>query len=36
MNLGGWIMLIMMWGGVFALGIYCFQKIFSDKNDTEL
>jgi hypothetical protein len=29
-------MLIVMWGGVLALGIYCFTKVFSGDNDREL
>ena len=36
MNTGGWIMLALMWGGVFALGIYCFGKILSENNNTDL
>lgn len=29
-------MLILMWGGVIALGIYCFGKVLSDNGDTDL
>ena len=36
MNTGGWIMMILMWGGVIALGIYCFGKILSENGDTSL
>lgn len=36
METGGWIMLGFMWGGVFVLGIYCFRKILSKDDDTNL
>lgn len=36
MELGGWIMLGTMWGGVLVLGIFCFSKILRDENGTDL
>jgi len=36
MNTGGWVMLALMWGGVIALGIYCFSKVLSENGDTDL
>jgi hypothetical protein len=36
MNVGGWIMLGLMWGGVLILGIYCFRKILTDEDNPEL
>lgn len=36
MTVGGWIMMICMWGGVIALGIYCFCKILSKDNNSSL
>ena len=36
MTTGGWIMLTLMWGGIFALGIYCFSKVLEDNNNTDL
>lgn len=31
MNTGGWIILIIMWGTIIGLGIFCFGRIFMDK-----
>jgi hypothetical protein len=36
MNVGGWIMLGFMWGGVLSLLIYCFTKILIKNRGTEL
>ncbi len=36
MEIGGWIMLGLMWGGVTWLGIYCFRKILSGEDKTNL
>jgi len=36
MEFGGWIMLGTMWGGVLALGIYCFGKLFSGEEDNNV
>ncbi len=34
MNLGGWIILLVMWGGITGIGVYCFTKILSDKSES--
>lgn len=31
MNLGGWIFLILSWGFILGLLIFCFAKVFSKK-----
>ncbi len=37
MEIGGWIMLVLMWGGVIVLGIYCFWKILmSEEENSQL
>ncbi len=36
MDVGGWIMLGFMWGGVITLLIYCFAKILTTDKSTEL
>jgi len=36
MNTGGWIMLSLMWGGIIALLIYCFSKVFWGKKESPL
>lgn len=36
MNVGGWIMLVLMWGGVIGLLLYCFAKILTSDRSTEL
>jgi len=29
MNLGGWILLILSWGVILGLTVFCFMKVFS-------
>jgi hypothetical protein len=36
MDVGGWIMLGLMWGGVISLLLYCFIKILTSEKSTEL
>ncbi len=33
MELGGWIMLIIMWGGVISIGTFCFRRILAENDD---
>ena len=32
MNYGGWILLILSWGFIIGLTIFCFVKVFSKKD----
>ncbi len=31
MNLGGWVFIILSWGFIVILTIFCFYKVFSKK-----
>ena len=31
LNLGGWILLIAVWGGIIYTTFYCFWKVLGDK-----
>ena len=33
MTLAGWIMLILSWGLIIALNVFCFVKVFGQKDD---
>ena len=32
MTLGGWILLVLSWGLIIALNVFCFIKVFKQKN----
>jgi glycerol uptake facilitator-like aquaporin len=32
MNIGGWIILLCMWGAIIITGVFCFARILSQKN----
>jgi hypothetical protein len=36
MNVGGWIMLVVMWGAITGVGVYCFYRVLSRRDDTSL
>lgn len=31
MKIGGWILLVLSWGMIVGLSIFCFKKVFSKK-----
>jgi hypothetical protein len=33
MNIGGWIILIIMWGGIIGVSAYCFARVLMDKTE---
>jgi len=35
MNITGWILMFIAWGGILALAIYCYAKIFSDNGNDQ-
>lgn len=35
MKLSGWIFMILSWGFILGLGVFCFSKIFKSGIDTE-
>jgi len=34
MNFDGWIFLIVAWGAIITLMVFCYGRIFSDRDDT--
>ena len=34
MTTGGWIFLVLSWGVILSLVLFCYSKIISDKEDT--
>ncbi len=32
MNIGGWIFLVLSWGFIISLAVFCFYKVFSKKS----
>jgi hypothetical protein len=35
MNLGGWIILIVMWGGIIGVSAFCFARVLMEKPEAD-
>jgi hypothetical protein len=33
MNTGGWIIMILMWSGIFGVAAFCFHRVLTDKTE---
>lgn len=33
MNIGGWIILVIMWGGIIGVAGFCFARVLMDKTE---
>ncbi len=36
MTWGGWLMMGLLWGSIFAVGTFCFKRILSSDDDSDM